>query len=824
MKKLKITTILLLVAVVMITATSCNFPGLGGGTKQPLASPVVTLNGNVANWVAIPNAIAYEISIDGVTGQLTKDRLSYTLLDGQAFQVRALGDTANYLDSPWSNVVTYNETIAPHTCQNVCSTCGKCTNQSCEESVCQDKCDGHNAYQHTCQNVCSTCGKCTNQTCQETVCSNKCSGHVVEQQYTKISTLMGVNSASCTIKGIVIARNAQSFVVQDDTGMVLVYLGSGWDKSVNVGDEVTVKGTTSIYAKATQFGKESVVTVLSTGNAVTHPTPVVLTGADFSASSLTIKYVKVQGVVSISGNYVNFTFPNSNGLTGSVSYPEEDWSAYHGKTVDMVGYVTGVNSGNYLNICVVSYQVKDDTDAHVCQNVCPTCGKCLDSSCAESVCASKCACNSNEKIINIFSINDNHGDFFQNSFGMDLIASGINANSGDYNIKIANGDLLQGTYVSSSQRGLPMLDALNAMQFDCFVLGNHEFDWGLDVIAKYKDGDLTNGEANFPFLGANIIERATGKRPSWIDPYTIVEVGGVKVGIIGLIGEYQESSILATYSDPYNFVNGDQLVKNYAEELRVDKGCDIVIVAVHDYDTSFTPTLQKWADYSGNSNVDAIFCGHSHQYINDVYTGADGDTVPVLQNMGNGETFAQLKLTLDNANQITKKTGMVHNTSSYTSDGALADVIAKHMDVIEAGNEVIATTATNLSRSKLGSYACQSMKDRFDADIAIINTGGVRNTIEAGQITQADVFQVFPFENQVILCQLSGSKLQAYLSANSSNIYYTSLSIDTSQTYTVAVIDYVFYGAYFDDYRPQTYTNTQVIMRELMIQFVDNLN
>ena len=63
-----------------------------------------------------------------------------------------------------------------HTCQNVCPTCGKCTNNACTESVCADKCLGH-APAHTCQNVCSECGKCTNSACTESVCADKCLGH-----------------------------------------------------------------------------------------------------------------------------------------------------------------------------------------------------------------------------------------------------------------------------------------------------------------------------------------------------------------------------------------------------------------------------------------------------------------------------------------------------------------------------------------------------------------------------------------------------------------------------------------------------------------------
>ena len=686
-----------------------------------------------------------------------------------------------------------------HTCESKCDICGKCLDTACTESVCADKCEGHQPV-HTCESKCDICGKCTDQTCTDSACADKCAGHSDGTQYTDIGTLLGSSGSTCTVKGLVVARNAQSFIVKDDTGMILVYLGSSWDKSVNVGDIVTVSGTTSTYANATQFGKYSTVQVLSTGNAVTHPTAVELVATDFASSNVTIKYVTVKGVVSIDGSYVNFQFASSNGLTGSVTYPEEAWGEYNGKTVDIAGYVTGVSNNRYLNIMVTDYKLADDNTGG---------GE-----------------DEENIVLNVFSINDNHGDFYKNDNGIDKIAAGINSLSGDYAIKIANGDIFQGTYVSSTQYGLPMLEALNAMNFDCFVLGNHEFDWGLDKIARYADGNPANGEANFPFLGANIIEKATGVRPSWIEPYTIVEVAGIKVGIIGLIGEYQESSILATHSNPYNFINGDTLVSSYASELRTQKGCEIVIVAVHDYSDEVAASLQKWANYSGNSNVDAIFCAHSHQRVDESYFGTDGDVVPVLQNGGNGQTFAQLQLTIDNNNDIVNKDGTLHYTSGFASDGTLDDVIDKHMDVINQANLVIGTSAGGIGKSKLGQYACQSMLDEFDADISIMNTGGVRASIDSGDITVGDVFQVFPFENEVIVYQMSGAMLKKYMDSNSNYNYYggnTSGIVD-SQNYTVAIIDYVFFGVYFEYYRPATYTNTQVILRDLLTEYIDNLN
>ena len=82
-----------------------------------------------------------------------------------------------------------------HTCQNVCPTCGKCTNNACTESVCADKCQGH-APAHTCQNKCDQCGKCTNATCTEAICQNKCPGHT-QGGTDKVTVYMVGDSTVC---------------------------------------------------------------------------------------------------------------------------------------------------------------------------------------------------------------------------------------------------------------------------------------------------------------------------------------------------------------------------------------------------------------------------------------------------------------------------------------------------------------------------------------------------------------------------------------------------------------------------------------------------
>ena len=90
---------------------------------------------------------------------------------------------------------------------------------------------------------------------------------------------------------------------------------------------------------------------------------------------------------------------------------------------------------------------------------------------------------------NFFFINDNHGRLIDDNLnGFSRIASALNKATSDYgeHIKIANGDIFQGTYISNTYYGKPMVDCLNYLNFDAFVIGNHEFDWGAKYIAENK--------------------------------------------------------------------------------------------------------------------------------------------------------------------------------------------------------------------------------------------------------------------------------------------------------------------------------------------------
>ena len=161
---------------------------------------------------------------------------------------------------------------------------------------------------------------------------------------------------------VVVAINAQSFLIKDETGLMLVYKGSGWECDLEIGDTVTVTGDTSSYAGAKQFGKtatyekgEKVEVDYGTAKELT----VAEIDAYATAETITPIYVKLVGTLSVSsGKYFNLTIEGAQAITGSLTYPAEADSlkALEGKKLEVYGYVTGVSSGKYLNILFTEYK------------------------------------------------------------------------------------------------------------------------------------------------------------------------------------------------------------------------------------------------------------------------------------------------------------------------------------------------------------------------------------------------------------------------------------------------------------------------------------
>ena len=254
--------------------------------------------------------------------------------------------------------------------------------------------------------------------------------------------------------------------------------------------------------------------------------------------------------------------------------------------------------------------------------------------------------------LTILTINDFHGALEETNgeYGIARLANNfaeVTKNS-EATVIISAGDMFQGTAISNYDHGKTFIDIMNEMNFDAMALGNHEFDWGLEVMQAYQDGDKSNGEANFPFLGCNIIEKSTGQLPKGVKEYQIIERGGLKIGIIGYIGYGIEEDIAVKMVENYQFTYPTTAVANVAKKLRTEENVDVVIAVGHEG----TGSNESIAALTGDSKVDAIINGHTHTRYSGTIKDKDGIDVPYIQTGSAGKYYGVIELSI---NKDTKK-------------------------------------------------------------------------------------------------------------------------------------------------------------------------
>ena len=166
------------------------------------------------------------------------------------------------------------------------------------------------------------------------------------------------------MKGVAVAVNTRSFLLEDETKRILVYLGI--DPEVEVGDEVFVSGVVESYSGMLQFSKSSFVEKTGKSVEVAYPDAVVLDGSamDRYLDAPDIMYVEYAGTLIKSNGYYNVIVDDAETAVGSISYPTEELVAFsNGEKIKVTGYTTGVSGGVYINTIVVSVCKEDNVVA-----------------------------------------------------------------------------------------------------------------------------------------------------------------------------------------------------------------------------------------------------------------------------------------------------------------------------------------------------------------------------------------------------------------------------------------------------------------------------
>lgn len=412
--------------------------------------------------------------------------------------------------------------------------------------------------------------------------------------------------------------------------------------------------------------------------------------------------------------------------------------------------------------------------------------------------------------INFTAINDFHGQLDPNKseyeVGISKMASYLKYRKNAGDILISSGDMYQGSLISNITKGKWVSEMFKYIGFDAYVIGNHEFDWGIEAI---KENEEVLGEK---MLGANIYQypQVDGK---WVksdigEPYKIITVNEgseaeVKVGIIGVIGVDQLSSITSLFVKDIVFLEPDEIVKTIAVDLRENKGCDVVVASYHsasfgdEGDADPDPSIADIVPGKNYHYVDACFMAHTHRYMDYKENG-----VPFIQASAYSRGVADAQFTFDKATStLTLKNSGYHYLDSmdlsddtYVKESLEAlkgEHASKFTDIIGTNTSGEINT-DNMSRLYAKISFEKAIDEGYSIDGCLFNSS--RQPLKDGNFTYSDLYETNPFLNDLYIFDVSGSDFRriagTYYGIGYLRDGLEKYSIDTSQRYKVLAFNY----------------------------------
>lgn len=314
---------------------------------------------------------------------------------------------------------------------------------------------------------------------------------------------------------------------------------------------------------------------------------------------------------------------------------------------------------------------------------------------------------------------------------------------------LSAGDMIQGHIWANLFEGESVIELMNAIKFDAMVVGNHEFDFGVEVLRRRVS------EAQFPVLGANV------EGTDFLKPYVIKEIGGVRVAIIGVVTESTPVSTHPKNVKGLRFLSPEDTVKKYMSELK-DRA-EVFIVLSH---LGFHRDRLLAENVKG---IHIIIGGHSHTKVDKPHVV--NQTI-ITQAWEHGKAIGVLDIEVKNRKIVKHEGRLIIVEPNHSKEHKqVREIVEKYNRRISSildekiGHAEEDLDGENVRRAEtnLGNLIADIIRETASADLAIINGGGIRRGIKRGDIKVKDVYTVLPFNNYIIALRLKGYEIKEAL-------------------------------------------------------------
>ena len=375
------------------------------------------------------------------------------------------------------------------------------------------------------------------------------------------------------------------------------------------------------------------------------------------------------------------------------------------------------------------------------------------------------------------------------------------------------GDAISPSPMSTVLRGEQMIAVLNAVGLDVATFGNHEFDFGPEILRRRMR------ESRFVWLSANVVDRATAAPFGAATRERVVTLGGLRVGLFGLTTP--ETATTSAGGPSVEFLEPIEAGRAVATALR-RTGAHLVVGVTHQH-------MRADRALAAAADVDVLLGGHEHEPL----VAEEGKAL-ITKAGSDVRYLVQVDLWLRADGALVERSWAFHEVSARVpEDPEVAAVVRRYGDRLDRElDTVIGRTAAPLearrgplrtAETNLGNFIADAMRARLDADVAVVNGGGVRTDriLPVGPLTKRDIHALLPFANAVMKLAVSGARLRetleqglaglergggGYLHVSGLRVTYdprrpigqrvlgvevNGTALDPAQIYTLAVVDYI---------------------------------
>jgi 2',3'-cyclic-nucleotide 2'-phosphodiesterase (5'-nucleotidase family) len=321
------------------------------------------------------------------------------------------------------------------------------------------------------------------------------------------------------------------------------------------------------------------------------------------------------------------------------------------------------------------------------------------------------------------------------------------------------GDISTGTPVSDFFNAEPMMKAMNQMNYDAMVIGNHEFDKGKDSLKSLLE------QAEFPVLASNLVDREEAEKQLPYEPYILKEINGVNVGIIGLTTPDILSQINQQDRNKIDILSPVETANEKIPEMR-EKGAEFIIALSHqgiDKDRKLAEKVE---------GIDLIIGGHCHTETEEFEKV--NDTL-IVQAGGYGEKLGQVEMILsrDDSGMIevnAAESRLIPVTGDIPKDPDVESVLESYNDKVadflekvvgESEVDLInANYRVNREGTNLANFFTDTVREETGAELCLFSNSSFRGTINSGEVKVKDIFTAFPWDDGLSMVTMDGEQLK----------------------------------------------------------------